>query len=129
MLLKIQNSIIEYNFNDRNAPAGGAYYRLEQYDMDGTKYYSNMIFIDGYQPSDKISVFPNPANTLVTVRSVNPASEFSSVELVDMYGTALISYTGNSAERSIDISSLQSGIYFVRITFNGSSETIRLVKN
>jgi hypothetical protein len=126
---KNSNAIVEYDFVDRNAPDEGAYYRLEEYDLDGTKYYSNMIYINQYQSSDKISVFPNPANTSVTIRTAQSDSEFSSVELIDIYGKQLIIFTGNSTERNIDISSFQSGIYFVRVTFSGSMETIRLIKN
>ncbi len=121
-------SIIDYSFIDRSAPATGAYYRLVEYDINGTKYISHSIYIGAYQ-SSQVSVFPNPANTSVTVRSEQPDSEFTSVEIVDIYGKALIVQSGNSSEKNIDISLLQSGIYFVRISFSETSEIIRLIKN
>jgi endo-1,4-beta-D-glucanase Y len=122
------NAISEYNFTDRSIPAGGAYYRLAQYDVDGTKYLSNAIYISEYQ-SNQVTVFPNPANTSVTIRAQQAGSEFNAVELLDIYGKQITIQTGNTSERSIDISILQTGIYFIRITFEEGSETLRLIKN
>ena len=56
-------------------------------------------------------------------------SEFSSIEVMDVFGKQVALAAGNASERTIDISSLQAGMYFIRITFNGTSETIRLIKN
>jgi trimeric autotransporter adhesin len=118
----------EYNFTDGSLPVGGAYYRLVQFDIDGQKYYSNAIYIAIYQ-SDEVSIFPNPANTLVTIRSEKSNSEFTTVEITDVFGKQLIFQPGNASEKTIDISALQNGIYFIRVSFNGSIETIRLIKN
>jgi hypothetical protein len=122
------STIKEYEFYDRTPLSGGGYYRLVQYDLDGAKHTSNSIYIGEYQ-SDKVSLFPNPANTQITVRSVMAESEFSSVEVFDLFGKQIIVVSGNSSERNIDISSLNTGVYTVRITFNGTTETIRLLKN
>lgn len=122
------STIKEYEFYDRSPLSGGGYYRLVQYDLDGKKYQSHTIYIGEFQ-SDKVSLFPNPANTQITIRSVMEGSEFSSVEVYDVFGKQVILAPGNSSERSIDISALSTGVYTVRITFNGTTETIRLLKN
>ena len=71
------------------------------------------------------SVYPNPTNDNVTI-----SGEFGSDakgEIIDQSGRTLSSF--NVSNHSVaDLSSLESGVYFLRITDNGSSITKNIVK-
>jgi hypothetical protein len=57
-------------------------------------------------------VFPNPATELVTV---NSPYEISSIRVLNNAGQSVADYEVNAVSYQIDVSNLQSGIYFIRI--------------
>jgi len=74
-----------------------------------------------------ISVYPNPIteNTL-TVKGLKNIEEF---EIYDLHGKAIKSnLLLDRSTNTIDVSDLQSGVYFIRITSNGSEEVIKIIK-
>jgi uncharacterized delta-60 repeat protein len=60
----------------------------------------------------KISVFPNPADDMITIET---ADGNCSVEIIDLSGKTLINQKLNTAQSTIDISLLPAGIYFIRL--------------
>lgn len=72
--------------------------------------------------SNIISIFPNPANNLIKIQSVNG---ISSVAIYDMLGKNVIKDDDNS----IDVSSLSQGMYIIRITdSNQKAYTSKFIK-
>ena len=121
-------TITDYSFTDYNVSEKGAYYRLAQYDLDGKKHYSHVIYLSRYE-SEKVSIFPNPANTQVTIKSIDTGTEFTSVTISDLMGKEIVSSSGAAVEKQLDISGLSNGTYLITVRFRGSAEVIRLVKN
>ncbi len=73
--------------------------------------------------TDKIIIYPNPADEMIAFSGI---SEFKKVEIYDISGKLLMSET----ETPICVSTLQKGIYIVKITtLNGLIEIEKLVKN
>jgi hypothetical protein len=69
------------------------------------------------------SLFPNPSSSQITV-SIN--APLSKIEIVDVRGNILF----ETREKTIDISSLPSGIYFSKVmTENGQLFTSKFIKN
>ena len=68
-----------------------------------------------------LSIFPNPANDFLTIESNLLISQ---VQFIDLTGR-VFDYQNH---RKIDISGLNSGVYFVRITTNSQSYVTKLVK-
>ncbi|MGZ3866623.1 MAG: choice-of-anchor tandem repeat GloVer-containing protein [Bacteroidia bacterium] len=69
----------------------------------------------------QLSIYPNPANTIVQIRGVKQQEE---VQVLDVTGRDLYCETLEIKEniRMLDVSKLTNGIYFVRIkTFEGVS--------
>lgn len=76
----------------------------------------------------KFALFPNPAEDVVTLNGLNDI-DVSAVTLIDMKGKQHARFeTFNSAAIDIDVAPLESGMYFVQIDYNGTSETLKLVK-
>ena len=61
--------------------------------------------------NSNISVFPNPANNVITVTN----AENSNIVVLNMVGEVVASIENASANQTIDISNLASGSYFVRV--------------
>ncbi|MBS1592702.1 MAG: T9SS type A sorting domain-containing protein [Bacteroidetes bacterium] len=62
-----------------------------------------------------IAIYPNPANSLLHITSVKAVAQ--SAEVVNTLGEVVGSYTwtGTQTEHTADLSSLASGIYYIRI--------------
>jgi hypothetical protein len=84
----------------------------------------------GNSLENQISIYPNPASDRIAIDLTHPTSEKVHVELLDMQmkqvGTS-DSQTNNSQVHTVfDVSTLNSGIYFVR-TRMGNEEVVRKV--
>lgn len=78
--------------------------------------------------TSKFLVYPNPAKEKVTINGLNDI-DLSLITVLDMNGKAHATYTDvNSGSLDMDINHLESGMYFVKIDYNGISETIKFVK-
>ena len=73
----------------------------------------------------QLSIFPNPSNGIVYVNSENPVA----VDVFDVTGKVVFSASQVSKERSMNLSTLQKGIYFARITNGNSISTEKIILN
>lgn len=73
-----------------------------------------------------VQVYPNPANNWVSIQTKENASIFNA-EVYDVTGVKHMETT-LFAGQSMDISQLGGGLYFVKVTANGKTSLIRLVK-
>lgn len=133
------NRELNYSLVDRGAfekvDASTLYYRLKQVDINGEVSYSKTVVVSMNAESvNGLSVFPNPFNAYYTV-SFNAASGgVAKVEMVDIQGklvneqlaTVTKGYNLVAVEELI---SLQTGIYFVKVTVNGEMKVLKLIKN
>lgn len=70
--------------------------------------------------------YPNPVSDVL---NLSHSSEMSSVEVFNMLGQKVLAKDLNASQGQINISSLNSGNYFVKVTSEGQSKTIKIVKN
>ena len=84
---------------------------------------SSIVSNEEILADNRITVFPNPASSIVNIESDNSINSLS-WELLDMKGARVL----RSAERQVDISSLESGQYFFRIRTEDGISTERFVK-
>jgi hypothetical protein len=80
-------------------------------------------------------VYPNPASTEIYVDAMLPSSGNVKVQLCDMFGRNVVAPFANvvgagSNTFRFDVSGVVSGAYFVKVEYNGNSETrlINIVK-
>ncbi|MES2863749.1 MAG: choice-of-anchor L domain-containing protein [Bacteroidota bacterium] len=73
------------------------------------------------------AIYPNPANNFITIQNKDNAI-ISKVNLTDILGKNIKTSTYNSSEVSMDISNLNSGIYFVEIYSNEVKTTKKIIK-
>ena len=109
-----------YNFDDKNPSVGVAYYRLKQVDSDGK--YAHTAVRSILFGKSKIAVF----STIAKERISLTVSEDQTVpfDIINLNGQTVL--TGKAiGQYTIDISSLHSGMYFIRTE---GGETTRFVK-
>lgn len=126
-----KSSLTEYDFVDYNTPNGVIYYRLAQYDYDGTLSYSNITFV--VKESEQVLnvvIAPNPSHKgQVRKVKVNSPYETYTLSVQDMMGNLeYVDYnrtaTGEPFELNVD---LTSGVYILRITSLDKSQSVRFV--
>ena len=71
--------------------------------------------IDAIDASYSVNIYPNPANTRVTV-NVEGMSGKAQVSVIDLSGRTLMSDTMTDGSAQLNVSSLAQGSYFVRIS-------------
>ncbi len=69
-----------------------------------------------------ISIYPNPANDIVTVAN----AENAEITIVNMLGQRVISQTANSDRETINVSDLTDGTYIIRVESNDKVTTQKL---
>lgn len=119
-------NILNYSAVHRNPASGVNYYRVKQFDTDGTTSISDVISIskEHYNP---IRLVPNPAQENVFVHS---SEAFSAVNVLDLNGNLLIKKEFSAVKQaSLDVRELSSGVYFVQVESANGTQIQRLVVN
>ncbi|WP_298531062.1 T9SS type A sorting domain-containing protein [uncultured Algibacter sp.] len=78
------------------------------------------------QNIEGLSIYPNPVNH--TQNSIYITSKLNSVRYIEFYdvlGKRI--FTSNIRSKELNISSLNKGVYILRITENGKRETRKLI--
>lgn len=115
-----------YSFLHSNPQKGWNYYRLRQQDFDGAFAYSEVVPVQWESDTQRISLSPNPAGQHVEIRGLAASAR---VIILDIQGRMLQQLSAEPGG-SIDIQSLNEGVYIARI-FEQSSNAptnIRFVK-
>jgi photosystem II stability/assembly factor-like uncharacterized protein len=70
-------------------------------------------------------VFPNPVSTTLNITA---AQNINSVEVYNVRGQLLMSQNAKTSIKTIDMSALANGIYFVKAYADGASKTHKIIK-
>jgi len=72
-------------------------------------------------------MYPNPASSSVTVNLNNGLNNVS-VELVDLQGRLITSYKKvTGASMKVDLSTVSSGVYFIKVSSEGAIQIEKLI--
>lgn len=123
-----------YTYFDPIESADTYYYRLKQFDYDGSFTYSDVIAVKSEWDNTQFfgSIFPNPAEnafTLITGARENAAP--IEVLFIDTQGSIvkkeeLMGHT-NPANYGIDVSDLTSGVYTLQLISGNDTEVRKIV--
>ncbi len=112
----------EFTALDSQPLKGHNYYRIKQIDYDGKFDYSNIASV--YFDRNEISIYPNPANDEIHITSKKEV--LRRINIYNHIGQLVQSLAQKS--NVVNIESLPHGIYWVRITEDAQTSTIKLVK-
>lgn len=123
------NTVNNYIFYDLNLSEGNNYYKLVNFDFDGSFEESDIKIISSYDPSTNftINVFPNPIISSTTINFYAKEDGQYDIRLFDMSGKIVYSsriMTGigeNAFDLNLDL--LKAGKYVIQM-ISPSNETI-----
>ncbi|PNQ72679.1 hypothetical protein C1T31_11085 [Hanstruepera neustonica] len=70
--------------------------------------------------------FPNPVSNNLTIKA---QKNIQNITVFNMLGQTVINNVPNAVESNVDMSALKSGAYFVKVTVDNQTETIRIIRN
>lgn len=75
--------------------------------------------------NSNIKIYPNPTTSLLTIDTLH---SIDTIQITNMLGQTVL-YQNNVLNKTLDVSSLQTGMYFLNLTLNNQQQVIRFVKN
>ncbi|SHG75113.1 T9SS type A sorting domain-containing protein [Winogradskyella jejuensis] len=84
-----------------------------------------LSIVDDFELSE-VSIYPNPIQDTFTIHRAN--TNISQAEIYNINGALVKTIDANNIENAIDITDLNSGIYFLQLTSGNSKSTIKLLK-
>jgi hypothetical protein len=122
-----------YRFTDADLPyeANALTYRLKQVDTDGTAHVSETVTVErSVDEVQLLGTFPNPTRQQATVRYALPDRHEVEMQLYDVLGRQVRTVVSDQKEgrhgRTLDVGSLSSGVYFLRLQAGGEVRTQKL---
>ncbi|MEO0897582.1 MAG: T9SS type A sorting domain-containing protein [Bacteroidota bacterium] len=110
-----------YEGIDRSPLSGRSYYRVKQFDQDGSSDVSQMVEVF-YRPDFSAMLYPNPSRELTNLVLQNNHAKTYSFEVTDSRGKTCQSFTKHLTEGlheiPLDLTPLSRGIYHLSIGGN-----------
>lgn len=117
-----------YSFADNTKENAKVYYRLRMNEKDGSFRYSYIIIVNGKGRSG-ISIYPNPATSLVTLSHMAVGTN-AFATILNMEGKRLqsISIARGSTQTSFAINQLDAGVYSIQFINDNGIQNIKFFK-
>jgi photosystem II stability/assembly factor-like uncharacterized protein len=94
---------------------------------DGVYKLTGTLGTQNFENATKFKVYPNPANSIVTISAANVDSYKLSV--TDITGKVVMTKSLNGIENTLDISSLSTGAYFFELSSDNIKDVVKILKN
>ena len=114
----------------------GATYYVRIYQYSGTSdtigksfdlkiWTSEALSVNEFNGDSLFSYYPNPVNNTLTLKA---QKNIESVAVYNMLGQQVMRTAPNAVTNELDMSNLATGSYFVEVSVEGVSQTVRIVK-
>ncbi|MCX6351400.1 MAG: T9SS type A sorting domain-containing protein [Bacteroidetes bacterium] len=115
------NQLISYSFIDNNPARSTNYYRLNQFDFNGTHEYSPTIKVPLSNTIVGAIIYPNPFNSSINI-AVENISQISNCEfrMYNVLGAEVINTILVKPFTTVETNNLPSGIYFYKVIGNNT---------
>lgn len=77
--------------------------------------------------ASQFKIYPNPANSIVTISSEN--SDSFNVKVMDLAGKVMMNQELSGVENTVDVSTYAAGIYLFEVKAGNRTDTFKVVKN
>jgi hypothetical protein len=135
--ITIDLPLTQPTFTCINTPPGNACFSLSDFTQFvitsnlGTVYYDNLYLhkntvldAENFELS-KVKMYPNPATNVLNIEALATVEK---VAVYNLLGQQVISETPNKELVSLDVASLQVGVYIVKTTIGGTIFSTRFIK-
>lgn len=126
--------VTAYELDDYDLPSVDTwYYRLQQFDQDGSFAYSNTVEVKRADLGNSVSLYPNPFDENLTLSFAYPPSGAIGVKVFDIAGKVVFeeNVTENAlsgARYVLKLSDLAKGSYLVSLTLDGETQNHKVTK-
>lgn len=117
---------LSYSFTDVQPLQGNNLYRLKTVDKDGKISYSNIVSVNRAAPIG-LKIYPNPVANVVKVDGLD-ANNTSTINIISITGNRLSSAITSGSSYSLNIQQLAAGTYYLQVTTNKTTTTLKFVK-
>ncbi len=127
------NVLNEYTVVDEIPLEGRSYYRLKQVDFDGSYEHLGLRGVNIGTLHGELTISPNPTNRRqVEIRRKSRELTVTTIELADFTGKVIETKNNGIASEGDTVyyelpASLSSGSYFLRVYYNGTVESHKLI--
>jgi hypothetical protein len=122
----------DYEADHSDPKIGAAYYRLKQIDKDGSFTYTSLKQVNITEKSATVRIIPNPASDIVELNFYNASNGENVIEIEDVLGKVVLKENSKTAigntKVQIDVSELNAGIYFVKLSARDNKARVKLIK-
>lgn len=87
--------------------------------------FSATLSTGSFENEAAFTYYPNPVQNTLTLNAQNT---IENVAMYNMLGQEVLRATPNAVNSELDMSSLQDGTYFVKVTIDNNTKTIRIIK-
>jgi hypothetical protein len=119
-------STADINLLNQGGFAGVVYYRLRIVDRNGSTSYSQIIRLNKNN-GGLLTLSPNPAKNQLDLGGFADNRKYE-MSITDMMGKTVITGSVSSIQNSINISTLDKGVYVLQLKNNETREVYRFVK-
>ncbi|XOV66494.1 MAG: T9SS type A sorting domain-containing protein [Fluviicola sp.] len=106
------NTLRNYEVIDQNPHEATSYYRLKQFDFDGSVTTSSVISVSRNAGAD-VKVYPNPAKDQLKIKA---SENINRVDIVSVSGAIVKSVElFNTSETTVNVSDVTNGVYLANI--------------
>jgi len=111
-------------------PGETIYIRVWEYNGDESEpfaisAYNSTLSTSDFESQNTLTYFPNPVKSTLRLRALQ---NIEIVSVLNVLGQEVIKTNPNALENDLDMSSLTPGSYFVKVTIDNLTETIRIIK-
>jgi endo-1,4-beta-D-glucanase Y len=116
-----------YSFADENTPSGKIYYRLMQYDYNGTATSSYVISVNN-ATTIALQVAPNPFGNATEILVSSNIETKVKFRIMDLSGHAFYEGLHNVNEKVLIGENMTAGVYILQVQINDVIKTVKIVK-
>ncbi|MGZ3861762.1 MAG: T9SS type A sorting domain-containing protein [Bacteroidia bacterium] len=101
----------------------GVLFKVNNWDIDNVSFSSPTTSVSLFNPSQELSVYPNPVSGVLTVNNTNR----NSVSLIDVIGKTIYENNAREEKVKIDVSTFPKGIYFLQTHGEEGTTTRKII--
>lgn len=83
------------------------------------------LSVNSFENENAFTYFPNPVKNELSLKAQN---NIQNVSIFNMLGQEVLRAVPNTLESNLDMNGLSQGAYFVQVTINNVTETVRILK-
>ncbi|HRP88989.1 MAG TPA: GEVED domain-containing protein [Edaphocola sp.] len=118
-----------YQYSDLKPNNYDNFYRLRMKSFDSKENYSNIVKLTKNLNEElTLTVVPNPVKETIKVGVKGLLSPDATIAIVDIVGRVVYSQKVTQSEFTIDMGSLNAGIYLIHFKDNSTNKVIKIVK-